>query len=94
MFLHIKKIEYLGDYRVEVTFSNGQKGTADLSSALRGGIFEPLKKTAEFAKLRLDEELETIAWPNGADLAPEFIYFLAFKNTPELQPQFKEWGYI
>ncbi len=94
MFLHIKKIEYLGEYRVEVTFSNGRKGIADLSSALRGGIFEPLKKTTEFAKLRLDEELETIAWPNGADLAPEFVYFQAFKNEPEFQAQFKEWGYI
>jgi hypothetical protein len=94
MFLHIKELKYLGEYRVEATFNNGKKGIADLSAALKGGIFEPLKNLAEFANLRLDEELETIAWSNGADLAPEFVYFHAFKNEPEFQAQFKEWGYI
>ncbi|MBC8445962.1 MAG: DUF2442 domain-containing protein, partial [Chloroflexi bacterium] len=47
-----------------------------------------------FSRLRVDEELETITWPNGADLAPEYIYFRAFKDDPALQEQFKEWGYI
>lgn len=94
MFLHIKKIKYPGEYRVKVTFNNGRTGIADLSSALASGVFEPLKKNSEFAKLRLDDELETIVWPNGADLAPEYVYFQAFKNESELQAQFKEWGYI
>ena len=42
----------------------------------------------------IDEELETIVWPNGADLAPEYVYFQAFKEDPDLQSQFKQWGYI
>jgi hypothetical protein len=29
-----------------------------------------------------------------ADLAPEYVYFQAFKNEEKLKPQFKEWGYI
>lgn len=94
MILHIKKINYLGDYRVEVTFNNGKIGVADLSSALTGGVFEQLKNPLEFAKLSVDDELETIAWPNGADLAPEYVYFQAFRDEPELQAQFEAWGYI
>ena len=95
MFLHVKKAKYLEKYRVEVTFSNGKKGIADLSPILKkGGVFKPLKKHSEFAKFRLDKELRTIVWRNGADLAPEYIYFQAFKSEPELQKQFKEWGYI
>ena len=94
MFLHVTDAKYLDDYKVEVAFNNGRKGIADLTDALRGAMFEPLKNKTVFANLVVDEELDTIVWSNGADLAPEYIYFQAFKNEPELQQQFKDWGYL
>jgi hypothetical protein len=94
MFLHITNARYLHDYVVEVSFNNGRKGVADLSDALKGPVFEPLKRIDEFSKLKVDAELETIVWPNGADLAPEYIYFQAFKNDADLVPQFRKWGYL
>ncbi len=94
MFLHVTEAKYLGGHRVEVSFNDGRKGVADLKDALRGPVFEPLKNMAFFCQLSVDKELETISWPNGADLAPEYIYFRAFKNEPELQGRFREWGYI
>jgi len=60
---------------------------------LQGGIFEARQDKNEFAKVSVDAELETIAWPNGADLAPEFVYFQAFKDDPQLQQQLKAWRY-
>ena len=54
---------------------------------------ESLKDKKLFAQLRVDDELSTIVWPNGADLAPESVYFRAFRDAPELQEQFKKWGY-
>lgn len=94
MFLHVTNAKYIADYNVEVSFNNGRKGVADLTDALKGQVFELLKNKSEFSTFTVDEELETIVWPNGADLAPEFIYFQAFKNDPDLQIQFKQWGYI
>ncbi len=94
MFLHITQVKYLSDYKIEVLFNNGKKGVADLSGVLKGKIFEPLKEKTVFAQLKIDRELETIVWPNGADLAPEFIYYQIFKDDPQLQIQFKQWGYI
>lgn len=94
MFLHITKATYRQDLQVKITFNNGRKGVADLFPALSGPVFEQHKSPAEFSKLVLDKELETIVWPNGADLAPEYVYFRAFKDDPELQPLFKKWGYI
>jgi hypothetical protein len=41
----------------------------------------------------VDDELQTVVWPNGADLAPEYVYFQAFKDDPKLLPQFEAWGY-
>jgi len=94
MFLHITDAKYIGDYQVEVSFNDGKKGVADLKEALKGPVFEPLKDESLFSKLKVDEELETISWPNGADLAPEYIYFQAFKNDPELKERFRSWDYI
>lgn len=94
MILHLTEANYLEGYKVEVAFNNGRNGVVDLSDTLNGPVFEPLKDLSLFSKLKLDEELETIVWPNGADLAPEFLYFQAFKNHIEFQEQFKKWGYI
>ncbi len=94
MFLHITNARYLEDYKVEVSFNDGRKGIADLADALKGTMFEPLKNKSVFSRLVVDKELDTIVWSNGADLAPEYIYFQAFKKEPELQSQFKQWGYI
>jgi hypothetical protein len=94
MFLHITEAKYIEDYRVEVSFDNGCKGIADLSEVLKGTVFEPLKDKKVFSQLKVDPELETIAWPNGADLAPEYVFFKVFKNEPKYQDQFREWGYV
>ena len=94
MFIHVTDAEYIGDYAVRVTFNNGRTGIADLSVALKGLVFEQLQDKSLFSKLRVDEELETIVWPNGADMAPEYIYYLTFKEDMKLEPLFEEWGYI
>ena len=94
MFLHIKKVKYIKEYKVDVLFNNGKRGVADLTEALKGPVFEALKDESKFSMLKVDEELETISWDNGADLAPEYVYFQAFKNEKASEPQFKQWGYI
>ncbi len=94
MILHITGARYLKDYQLELSFNDGKKGIADLSQSLDGPIFNPLKDKKLFSQFTVDKELETIAWPNGADLAPEYLYFKAFKDMPELQNKFREWGYI
>lgn len=95
MFLHVTKAKYLKDYQIEVWFNNGRVGIADLTALVqKGKVFAPLQEVAFFAQLQVDEELNTVVWPNGADVAPEYIYFQAFKNEPELKNLFERWGYL
>ncbi len=94
MFLHILTANYLNHYKIAIEFNNGYHGVADLSDSLTGKIFEPLQDINFFKQFKVDEELGTICWENGADFAPEYLYFLAFKNVPELQEQFQQWGYL
>lgn len=55
-------------------FHDGLEGSVDLSGELWGPMFEPLKNPDYFQQVKVDPELETVVWPNGADLAPEFLY--------------------
>ena len=94
MFLHVSGAKPLDGYRVEVCFNDERKGIADLGEALDGPMFESLKEPDVFRRLRVDKELQTIVWPNGTDLAPEYIYYQAFWDDSELQATFRKWGYI
>src|SRR5438105_4160910 len=58
------------DYRVWLRFHDGLEGEIDLADVLWGPVFEPLKSVDEFAKLYVEPEWHTLAWPSGADLAP------------------------
>jgi len=55
-----------------VTFDDGTIGIVDFQPWLEGPIFEPLKDVAYFRRFFLDGG--TVAWPNGADIAPETLY--------------------
>lgn len=70
-------VEYLGEYRLRLTFADGLVGDVDLASKLAGPVgpmFAPLQDQEFFAQVRVDPELGTVTWPNGADLAPEVLH--------------------
>ena len=75
MFLHITDAAYLDGHRVSVSFSDGTSGEVDLSGSLDGPIFEPLQDVAYFREFEISGH--TLAWPNGADFAPEYLHSLA-----------------
>ena len=74
MILHVTEARYERDYIIYLKFNDGAEGFVDLASELHGEMFEPLRDRARFQAVRLDPELETIVWENGADLAPEFLH--------------------
>ena len=70
----VVRAEYVGGYVVRLTFTDRTVGEADLAHELDGEIFEPLREPGYFRRFRVDSELRTLVWPNGADFAPEFLY--------------------
>ena len=74
MIPQLESAEYVAGHAIRFRFTDGTEGVVDLEEELWGEVFEPLKDRATFRSFRLDPELNTVTWPSGADLAPEFIY--------------------
>ncbi len=72
--VHVTAVQVVGDHRLRLTFEDGAEGEVDLSSWRWRGVFESLADPNYFRQVRLDEELATIVWPNGADMAPETLH--------------------
>jgi hypothetical protein len=72
--VHVTAVEPLGDHRLRLRFEDGAEGELDFSAESWQGVFAPLEDPAYFARVELDEELGTIVWPSGADVAPETLH--------------------
>ena len=73
MILHTTEVTALPGYRLFLRFNNGEAGEVDLSNELDGEVFGPLRDPAQFATAMQHPVMRTVAWANGADLAPEFL---------------------
>ena len=74
MMIRVTDVKLVRDFVVWVRFNDGFEGEVDLFGELDGPIFEPLKDPKVFALVRLDPDVHTLVWPNGADLVPEFLH--------------------
>ena len=79
--VRVTDVKVLDGYRLQLMFSDGSRRVVDLANELSGPMFEPLQELSVFRQVRLDTELGTIVWPNGADIAPEALH-AGFRDEP------------
>jgi hypothetical protein len=78
----VKQIEYISGYSYLIVFDNDVRAVVDFADYLqRGPVFAPLRDLHYFQQARI--EGGTIAWPNGADIAPETLYEKCVDNQNE-----------
>jgi hypothetical protein len=70
----ITAVEVIGEYRLRLTFADGTVGDVDFAGRAWRGVFEPLADPSYFARVTVDPDAGTIAWPDGLDMAPEPLY--------------------
>ena len=61
-------------YRVTVSFDDGTEQTIDFEPVLAGMLYGPLRDLSVFHRVRIDPEVHTLVWPNGADFDPETLH--------------------
>ncbi|HMC50589.1 MAG TPA: DUF2442 domain-containing protein [Solirubrobacterales bacterium] len=72
--VHVTSVEVVADHRLHLGFDDGVRGEVDFSDRNWRGVFERLKDPGYFSQVRVDPDMGTVVWPNGADFAPETLH--------------------
>jgi hypothetical protein len=68
----VKSVNPGDDYRLELTFNNGEKGVYDCRPLLDFGVFRELQDRVYFGQVRVENG--TVVWPHEQDICPDTIY--------------------
>ncbi len=72
MYVGVKEVKPVSNYRLLLTFDNGERRVFDVGPYLNKGVFAQLREASVFSAVRV--VFDTIEWPNGADFCPELLY--------------------
>ena len=61
-------------HTLRVRFDDASEQVIDFEPILAGKVFGPLRDLAFFNQVRIDPELHTLVWPNGADFDPATLH--------------------
>ena len=70
----VRSFEVLGPNTLRVDFEDGVSRTIDFAVVLQGELFAPLRDPDVFKRVRIDPEVRTLVWPNGADFDPATLH--------------------
>jgi hypothetical protein len=76
----VLEARYVREHVVWLQFRDGSSGEIDLAEILIGPVFEPLRDPRVFQRFSIHPEFHTLVWPNGADVAPEFLHDAVCSN--------------
>jgi hypothetical protein len=73
--VHIVGVELANPFKLLLEFNTGERKLVDIEQYFRGPIFRPVREDpGYFNQVKVDDELGTIVWPNGADIDPDVLY--------------------
>jgi hypothetical protein len=83
-------VEAVSPYTLRVGFDDGTEQTIDFRPVLAGELFGPLRELSIFNLVRIDPEVRTLVWPNGADFDPALLHDWP-ENVEALAARAREW---
>jgi hypothetical protein len=66
--------EKVAPFTLRVRFEDGTSQVIDFRPVLVGEVLGPLADARVFDQVRLDDESQTLVWPNGADFDPATLH--------------------
>ncbi len=80
----------VGPYTLKLRFEDKTEQAINFEQVLRGQLYGPLRDLKVFNQVRIDPEVRTIVWPNGADFDPATLHDWP-THGPELIERAKSW---
>jgi len=81
----VRSFDIVGAYRLRLFFDDDTEQTIDFQPILAGELYGPLHDLTLFNQVRIDPEVHTIVWPNGADFDPATLH-----DWPSYESAFRE----
>jgi hypothetical protein len=70
----VRSFEIVSAYTLRIRFDDDTEQTVDFRPVLAGELYGPLRRAELFNQVRIDPEVETLVWPNGADFDPATLH--------------------
>lgn len=74
LICRITSFAILGPFTLRVRFDDRTEQTINFEPVLAGELYGPLRDLTRFNQVRLDPEVHTLTWPNGADFDPATLH--------------------
>jgi len=89
----VESFEIVSPYTLRVRFDDGTEQTIDFRPVLAGELYGPLRDLSLFNQVRIDPEVHTLAWPNGADFDPATLHDWP-RQVAALKARAEQWDSI
>ena len=66
--------EKVGSFTLRVSFDDGTQKVIDFKPVLAGNMYASMRDERVFNQVKLDPEIHTLVWPNGADFDPATLH--------------------
>jgi hypothetical protein len=86
----VAAFQIAGPYLLRLRFDDQSEQTIDFKPVLAGELYGPLRDISFFNQVKLDPEVSTLVWPNGADFDPETLHDWP-KYAPALAARARQW---
>ena len=70
----VQTFAIVGPYALRISFDDGTEQTIDFQPVLSGELYGPLQDLSLFNQVKIDPEVHTLVWPNGADFDPATLH--------------------
>lgn len=70
----VVSFEKVAPFTLLVHFDDGISQVIDFRPVLKGELYGPLQDASLFDRVRIDPEVHTLVWPNGADFDPAILH--------------------